>query len=174
MPNIKEYRALVVGGMETVKCGFTINGCEGSMPLNIAWHVVVNLEAVFSGDAWAEVFPKGFDLNKLTVAHLQKAGLISCDSCKKEMERAAAQAKVPKPAFLMLERTVNERANGRLQKDVAAEKDAAVEAKRRHEQALACLSRLPITSGNGHGKKHKLSAKDVVLRNGSHAPVTTA
>lgn len=159
--SITEYREDVLAGKQSVGCGFKIGGCEGTMPFHLAWHVVVNLEAVF---------PNGFSLNQLNAAQLEEAELTCCDSCKKQLEQAAAETKRLKPTFVLFKDTVDQLANGRLQQAVA---DERAEAERRRKQARACLDRLPIGNGHGHSKAHKPSARDVARNNGHHAPVAT-
>ncbi|MBI2636777.1 MAG: hypothetical protein HYW81_01130, partial [Parcubacteria group bacterium] len=143
---IEEYRALVIAGCETVTCGCGFTGCEGEIPLDLAWHVCANLVQAFTGDEWKEVFPHGFDLHQLTVEHMEKRKLIVCDPCKREAEARCEQVKRDRrPSFLLLKKTVDDLTNGRFQRDKDQEAD---EERRRTRQVLDYLQGIPLAGGN--------------------------
>lgn len=161
--HIDDHRKDVIAGRESVECCFRLSDeCEGVMPLDIAWHIITNFSRLFSGSNWSDEFPNGFDPNLLNVEHMLRAGVICCDPCKRVAERVAAEADTLKPAFAILKNTVNERANGRLQHEIAEEQARAEQQRKR---ALALLERFqPGTR----------TVKKSAQHNGTHAVAATA
>ena len=149
-----KYRALVLGDKTTVQCGAKIDGCEGENALDIAWYVIADLTEVFGGEDWAEEFPGGFSMNLLTVEHIERAGLIVCGACKHQIEIACKAAGKDVPSFILLKKTVDDRANGRFQAAVVEEREKEY---LRNAQAMEFLRGIPRNGGstvpfNGNGK----------------------